>query len=146
MERGDHKGKKKHIPVLAEKLKRFGLRATPQRLAILEFLEGNTSHPSAEEIFRELKPHLPSLSMATVYGTLEVLRKEGEVQELTIDPERKRFDPNPKPHNHFLCRKCGRVYDLPVDLSALTLPADIEGFWVEIFTVDFYGLCPACKK
>jgi Fur family peroxide stress response transcriptional regulator len=146
VERGSSKEKKEYIPALAEKLKRFGLRATPQRLAILAFLEGNTSHPSAEEIFRELKPRLPSLSLATVYGTLEVLRREGEIQELTIDSERKRFDPDPKPHNHFLCRSCGRVYDLPVELPALTPPRNIEGFWVETFTVDFYGLCPACQK
>lgn len=82
MERGSSKEKKEYIPALAERLKRFGLRATPQRLAILAFLEGNTSHPSAEEIFRELKPRLPSLSLATVYGTLEVLRREGKSRSL----------------------------------------------------------------
>lgn len=54
----------------------------------------------------------------------------------------RRFDPNPKLHNHFLCRGCGRVCDLPIELPALTTPRNIEGFWVETFTVDFYGFCP----
>lgn len=138
-------GEKKRM-ALSEKLNRLGLKATPQRLAILEFLDGNTSHPSAEEIYQRLKPLYPSLSLATVYGTVETLAKAGELQELNIDPVRKRFDPNPQPHGHFLCRGCGRVYDIELDFPRLDLPRELGEFLAESYAVNLYGICPGCRK
>ncbi|RDV82940.1 Fur family transcriptional regulator [Ammonifex thiophilus] len=130
----------------ASKLRRLGLRATPQRLAILAFLEGNRNHPSAEEIYQALKPRFPSLSLATVYSTLEILERAGEIQILTIDPERRRFDPDPTPHAHFYCRLCGRVFDLPPGEPVLEeLPEEIEGFRVEKILLCVYGVCPGCR-
>ncbi|PHJ36752.1 hypothetical protein P378_20455, partial [Desulforamulus profundi] len=67
--------------MMINKLKNLGLKLTPQRLAILNLLEGNAKHPSAEEIYNQLKPQYPSLSLATVYNTLEILAKAGELQE-----------------------------------------------------------------
>lgn len=66
---------------LSERLKQMGMRPTPQRLAILEYLQGNNSHPSAEEIYISLKPRFPSLALATVYGTLEALVEGGELKD-----------------------------------------------------------------
>ncbi|HHW41212.1 MAG TPA: transcriptional repressor [Syntrophomonadaceae bacterium] len=131
---------------ISEKLNRLGLKATPQRLAILELLDGNTSHPSAEEIYRRLKPVYPSLSLATVYGTMETLAKAGELQELNIDPGRKRFDPNPIPHGHFFCQKCQRVYDIELDFPMLEVPGELGEFLAESYSVNLYGLCPGCRK
>lgn len=131
---------------MVDKLKRMGLRATPQRVAVLAFLQGNASHPSAEQIFEALKPMMPSLSLATVYGTLEALVRGGEIQELAIDPERKHFDPDPRPHNHFLCRSCGRIYDFPGELPVLELAGEMAGFFVETCAVNLYGVCPACRR
>lgn len=126
-------------------LQKLGLRATPQRLAILALLEGNTSHPSAEEIYARLKPEFPSLSLATVYNTLEVLARGGALQEIEIDPERRRFDPNPAPHYHFQCLRCRRVFDWPAALAPeVPLPETANGFRVERLSVHLYGLCPDC--
>lgn len=130
---------------MINKLKNLGLRATPQRMAILKFLDGNTCHPSVEEIYRELKPNYPSLSPATVYNTLETLSKAGEIQEINIDPERRRFDPNPIPHCHFLCQKCRRVYDIDIDLDEMTVPEHSGGFNIQGFSLHLYGHCPHCK-
>ncbi len=138
-------GKKKRT-IMSEKLNRLGLKATPQRLAILEFLDGNRSHPSAEEIYKELKATYPSLSLATVYGTVETLAKAGELQELNIDPGRKRFDPNPIPHGHFFCQNCQRVYDIELDLPRLDVPGELGEFLAESYSVNLYGLCPGCRK
>ena len=77
-----------------EKLKFYkslGLKLTPQRLAILEYLENNRSHPSAEDIYNALKPRFPSMSFATVYNTMEVLVKKGLVKEISVESTRKRF-------------------------------------------------------
>ena len=68
------------------KYKDKGLRLTPQRIAILKYLDGNTSHPTADNIYRDLKQTNPTLSFATVYNTMQTLREHGEVMEITIDP------------------------------------------------------------
>ncbi|MDI6711525.1 MAG: transcriptional repressor [Bacillota bacterium] len=125
-------------------LQKLGLRATPQRLAILALLEGNTSHPSAEEIYAQLKPRFPSLSLATVYNTLEALARGGVLQEIDIDPERRRFDPNPAPHCHFRCLRCGRVFDWPGVPPETPRPEDAAGFLIQRASVHLYGLCPDC--
>ncbi len=131
---------------MINKLKRLSMRATPQRMAILKMLEGNTSHPSAEDIYRKLKPEYPSLSPATVYNTLEALAKAGEIQEIGIDPERRRFDPNPLPHCHFLCNVCRRVYDFDINLEAIPIPKSAGGFRVNNFSLYLYGICPNCSS
>ncbi|RMF87409.1 MAG: transcriptional repressor, partial [Nitrospinota bacterium] len=85
------------------KLRQRGWRITPQRLAIIEFLEGNTNHPSALEIFQALKPLYPSLSPTTVYSTLHVLKELGEVVEISGGTEGNRYDPNVHPHANLIC-------------------------------------------
>ncbi|WP_347491202.1 Fur family transcriptional regulator [Desulfoscipio sp. XC116] len=131
---------------MIKKLKKLGLRATPQRMAIMHLLDGNTSHPSAEEIYRELKPEYPSLSAATVYNTLEALARAGEIQEISIDPQRRRFDPNPRPHCHFLCHQCQRVYDLDIALEDLPVPNQVDGFNIDSFSLYLYGKCKYCSS
>ncbi len=131
---------------MIDTLKKFGLRATPQRMAIMELLEGNTSHPSVEEIYQELKPKYPSLSAATVYNTLEALAKVGEIQEISIDPQRRRFDPNPRPHCHFLCTHCQKVYDLDIALEDIPVPNHIGGFIINNFSLYLYGECERCSS
>jgi len=129
-----------------EKYKELGLKLTPQRLAILAYLEGNTSHPSAEDVYRAVLRNYPTMSFATVYNTLEALRQRGEVQELTIDPEKKRFDPNTHPHHHLICVKCRKVVDVQQDYE-LPLPKSVrESFQIVGNHIEFYGLCMQCKE
>jgi len=129
---------------MLEKLKEAGMRVTPQRLAIIKFLDGNTSHPSVEEIYRKLKPEFPSLSMATVYNTLETLNEAGIIQEINIEPGKRHFDPNPKPHCHFYCRRCKRVFDVDLDIQPVDGPAWIGEFWVENCYTNLVGKCRDC--
>ncbi len=122
------------------------LKRTPQRLAILEYLKGNTSHPSADEIYRSVSKKYQSMSFATVYNTLNALTKNGALRELTIDPERKRYDPDTSRHHHFLCVNCGKIFDVPEDIR-VDLPAAIkENFIVEGHHIEFHGYCPTCRK
>lgn len=115
-------------------------------MAILNLLEGNTQHPSAEDLYKQLKPRFPSLSLATVYNTLEMLTKAGELQEINIKADKRHFDPNPAPHGHFLCRSCQGIYDLDFQTLDLALPFDAKGYMVEEYTLYFYGLCPRCRQ
>ncbi len=131
---------------MIERLKQAGLRITPQRLAIIDYLEGNTSHPSVEDIYKDLKPKFPSLSMATVYNTLQALEKSGMVQEINIEPGKRHFDPNPCPHCHFYCRICKRVYDIDLDIKQVEHPGWMGEFWVENCYVNLVGQCLDCRK
>ncbi len=125
--------------------KNIGLKLTPQRLAILDFLEGNTSHPSVEDIYRVLHEKFPTMSLATVYNTLDTLRHKGRVLELSIDPEKKRFDPNTKPHNHLICVKCKKVIDIHEKFNVALSSNQIRDFDILGHHIEFYGVCAACK-
>ena len=129
-----------------EKFRELGLKLTPQRLAILEFLDGNTDHPSADNIFREVKKKYPMMSFATVYNTIEALKKKGELLELTIDPERRRYDPETKPHHHLICVECKKIVDVYKEFS-ISVPDDIgNDFDLTGNHIEFYGVCPECKS
>lgn len=133
---------------IIKKWREKGLKLTPQRLAILKYLEGNTSHPTAEDIFRAIKKRYPTVSFATVYNTISSLKELGEVFELTIDPERKHYDPNTNPHHHVVCTVCEKIGDVFVDYSeALKLPSEVLGeFTLTGNHVDFYGVCRDCSN
>ncbi|RJX18145.1 MAG: transcriptional repressor [Desulforudis sp.] len=132
--------------MIINRLKKLGLKITPQRLAILNLLEGNIKHPSAEEIYNQLKPQYPSLSLATVYNTLDVLARAGALQEIRIKAEKRHFDPNPVPHGHFLCRICESIHDLDVGPLEIQTPFNIRDYLVKDYTLYFYGICPRCRK
>jgi len=130
----------------SKKNKGSRLKRTPQRLAILQFLDGNTSHPSAEDIYRAVSKQYQSMSFATVYNTLHALTKAGVLRELTIDPERRRYDPDTSCHHHLICINCGRIVDVSGGVT-VDLPSDMaRDFTILGNHVEFYGRCPACQK
>lgn len=123
-----------------------GFKRTPQRLSILEHLDGNTAHPSAEEIYRVVGKKNPSMSFATVYNTLNTLVQAGAVRELTIDPDRKRYDPDTSSHHHLICLDCKKVVDIP-DTIAVVVPRGVaRDFTIMGNHIEFYGLCAPCRK
>jgi len=123
-----------------------GLKLTPQRLAILEHLEGNKDHPSAEDIYKAVSRKFPTMSLATVYNTLATLKQRGLVRELTVDPFKMRFDPETGPHHHFICMDCLKIIDIHTRFK-ISLP-ETERAGAQIFGnhVEFYGRCSKCKK
>lgn len=123
-----------------------GLKLTPQRLAILEYLEGNKNHPSAENIYEAVKKKFPMMSFATVYKTLETLKLKGNLLELTIDPQRRRYDPDTKTHHHLICITCKKIIDIEADVP-VSIPDEVkEGFEVTGNHVEFYGICSDCRS
>ncbi len=133
---------------IVRKYRGKGFKLTPQRIAILKFLEGNTNHPTAEDIYTEIKKKYPTVSFATVYNTVQALRDRGELLEITIDPERKHFDPNPSAHHHIMCTGCGKIGDVFFDYSmSLGLPEEVtREFAVTGNHIDFYGICNNCRE
>jgi len=131
---------------IAGRLRKQGLKITPQRIAILRCLAGNRDHPSVEEIYREVLSQFPTISLATVYNTLGTLEEIREVQPITFDASRKRYDPDMSLHHHVICDRCGVIRDVFVDYSEqFAVPAAIsQEFRIEQALVCFRGLCRRC--
>ncbi|MDA8244570.1 MAG: transcriptional repressor [Elusimicrobia bacterium] len=123
-----------------------GYRMTPQRAEILRILDGNTSHPTAEDIYSRLLRRLPGVSFATVYNTLQSLISMGELAEVRIERGRSRFDPGKTPHAHLMCVRCGRIADVRAPARTPSPAGRPRGFKVLSCTVEFFGICPACGK
>jgi len=129
-----------------ENYRDIGLKLTPQRLTILDYLQGNKSHPSAEDIYRGVHDRFPTMSLATVYSTLTALKGKGYVIELALDPKKKRYDPETGPHSHLICVSCKRIVDVPGECRVDLPEGERQDFVVLESHVEFYGLCPTCKR
>ena len=129
-----------------ERYRRTGLKLTPQRLAILQYLEGNTDHPSAEMIYNTVKKQFLTMSFATVYKTIEALKKSGHLLELTIDSQRRRYDPETGQHHHLICINCKKISDIHKDFSIDIPVEEKESFDIIGNHIEFYGICPECKQ
>jgi len=138
---------------LSSRLRGKGFKATPQRLAILKALVTTREHPTAERIFHALRQDFPTLSLATVYKTLEMLKTAGLVSQLDAHGGGKRYDANTEPHCHLVCSRCGRMDDLadPVIDSEWLPRLAKHARGVTRFAVDrpelyLFGTCPSCQE
>lgn len=134
---------------VAKKLRAAGLRLTPQRLAIYRYLSSTDSHPTAQAIFEKLRTEYPSMSLATVYNTLETLVNLGIINSLgTAGDDAVHYDGDLTPHVNLACVSCHRVIDLQsenVDQLELEV-AERSGYQILGARVLYYGLCPRCAR
>jgi Fur family transcriptional regulator, peroxide stress response regulator len=128
------------------KYKEIGLKLTPQRLSILAFLEDNTSHPTAEDVYKHVSKRFPTMSLATVYNTLETLKARGRIREITIDADRRHFDPDTSRHHHAICTECKKIVDIISDFDLAPPQKELAGFKIIGSHVEFYGLCADCGQ
>jgi Fe2+ or Zn2+ uptake regulation protein len=124
-----------------------GLKVTPQRECIFEVLWGVETHPSAEAVFAEARNRMPTMSLKTVYQTLNDLADMGEIQALDLGTGASRFDPNIDTHHHVVCNECGKIRDVYADFSAVAVPPEAtQGFSVGSAEVVFRGICEDCSR
>ena len=136
-----------------ERIEDAGLRLTPQRTAILELFARRDAHMTPQGIFEVLEGELSSLSLATVYNSLEVFEEIGIVDRVCLDDGQTYFDPNTTPHQHAICQKCEAIFDLEVESSALdefletmaSADAVESRFSVDSVNVWLKGLCADCQ-
>lgn len=125
-----------------------GFKVTPQRLAIYNMLSSTRSHPNAEMIFNELQETYPTMSLATVYKTMEILKEIGLVQVLNAGEDSFRYDAVMTNHPHVRCNECGKVEDVQgVNIEAFVDQVS-QGTQYRIQGQQFYfhGICPGCQQ
>jgi Fur family transcriptional regulator, peroxide stress response regulator len=133
--------------LLATQLRQAGFRVTAPRLAILAEVSANRTHPGASELHQSLKRAHPSLSVSTIYLTLEAFARKGLVHRMPARDGRLRVDGQSEPHDHAVCRGCGEVYDLPTGLPGSTpSPAGLpKGLRVLGARIEYDVVCTACQ-
>jgi Fur family peroxide stress response transcriptional regulator len=129
---------------LAARCRAAGLRATSQRLAVWRALMSTTTHPSPEGVFRAVREQMPSVSLATIYKTLDSLEAAGLIEQVSQLSETKRYDGNLAPHHHLVCRVCKAVIDHDDPALDVTLPNALPGFLAEAVRVEVVGVCATC--
>jgi len=127
-------------------LREAGLKITPQRMAVVECLIGDETHPTANALYERLRPRFPSMSVATIYNTLSALDAIGCCRRLELGGP-SRFDPNVQPHDHAVCERCGAMRDIDRPLEPASPPLHaLPGFFVERVERIYRGLCATCAE
>ena len=99
------------------------MKMTPQRIAIMKYLDGNVTHPSAADIYGSLRGEFPTMSLATVYNTLNQFTEAGLLREVAIEGDRSYFDTNTSNHFHYYLENEGRLLDIEGDdIKVIGLP------------------------
>ena len=135
-------------PGYAETISHNGHRLTPQRREVYEVLLAQRDHPTATEVFLRAKQRMPSISLATVYNCLETLVECGLAKQVNVERDATRYCPNLTEHGHFVCERCGKIYDVPLLASkrigrTWDLPVD---FTVAHSDIMLRGACADCNK
>lgn len=129
-----------------ERLVGCGIRPSMQRLAIMNYLLTHYTHPTVEEVYQGICNEIKTLSRTTVYNTLRLFSEHNAARMITIDEHRVCYDGDMRPHVHFYCRNCGKVYDLyDEDAPAMTRPRSIEGHVVDEMQLYYKGVCQQCR-
>ena len=127
----------------ASTLRETGISPSVQRVAIYDYLMTHFTHPTVDEIYKDLSPAIPTLSKTTIYNTLTLFCEQGLIDSFTMDDNTTHYDGETQPHAHFKCTQCGRIYDIP--LPKIEMP-QIEGFEINEMKVFYSGICENCKK
>jgi Fur family transcriptional regulator, peroxide stress response regulator len=134
---------------LTSTLKKAGMRLTPQRLSICKLLGDTNAHPTAAAIYQQIRVQYPSLSLMTVYNTLNRLVELGAVNALgNAGDDNVHYDGNTSPHINLACISCHKIIDV-ASRKVADLDGEVSrasGFKLFGARMLFYGLCPDCQK
>ena len=137
-----------NIEIVTQILRDNGYKVTPQRLAVYEALADTTMHPNAEMLYGILQPKYPTMSLATVYKTMDIFSAIGLVQILNVGEDSYRYDANTESHPHVKCCVCNRVDDIMQiqDAQLLTEVTRQTSYQITGRQMYFFGICPDCQK
>lgn len=133
---------------LIDALKQKGCRMTPQRLELVRIIAASERHPSANQLYEEIKNQFPTMSQATVYNTLALLKDMNQILEIDLHGD-SHYDGNrPEPHPHIICTECNQIVDGDINLDGDMIKEleQTSGFQITRSQISFYGLCPNCRS
>ncbi|MBW6472784.1 MAG: transcriptional repressor [Anaerolineaceae bacterium] len=133
---------------LIDTLKQKGYRMTPQRLELVRIIAASEGHPSANQLYEAIKHQFPTMSQATVYNTLALLKDMNQILEIDLHGD-SHYDGNrPEPHPHIICTECNQIVDGDFDLEVEMIKRleETSGFHITRSQLAFYGLCPNCRS
>src|SRR5512136_538113 len=125
-------------------LKERGFRLTPQRVELVRLIAASEGHPSAAQLYARIKHQFPTMSQATVYKTLALLKEMGQVLEIDLRDD-SHYDGNrPQPHPHLICMQCNKIIDgeVSLDQESIRKLEEVSGYTVLRPQISLYGLCP----
>jgi Fur family peroxide stress response transcriptional regulator len=128
-------------------LKERDFRLTPQRVELVRLIAVSEGHPSAAQLYERIKVQFPTMSQATVYKTLALLKEMNQVLEIDLRDD-SHYDGNrPQPHPHLICIKCNKIVDGEANLEqeAIRKLEQVSGYTILRSQITLYGLCPDCK-
>jgi Fur family peroxide stress response transcriptional regulator len=133
---------------LIAKLRSKGYKVTPQRIAICELILSSKDHPTADQVYRNVKKKYPSLSLATVYQALHLLTEMGLLQELGFSNGASRYDPNTSPHINIVCEACGKIQDYEAEGVRVLWSKTVRGLGFRPIgqRLDVYRYCNQCLQ
>lgn len=129
-------------------LKERDFRLTPQRVELVRLIAVSEGHPSAGQLFTKIKRQFPTMSHATVYKTLSLLKEMGQVLEIDLHDDSHYDGNHPQPHPHLICLKCNKIIDgeYSLDQDSLHRLEQVSGYKILRPQISLYGLCPDCQK
>lgn len=131
--------------IVYNNLLRYKIRPSAQRMAIMDYMMTHATHPTVDEIYNELSPKYPTLSRTTIYNTLKLFVEHGAVTMLTIDDRSANFDGDMRPHAHFLCKKCSKIYDVFSGMDHVDMVGQcIDGNEISEVHQYYKGICKNC--
>jgi len=133
---------------LVNALKEHHFRLTPQRIELVRLIAASEGHPSALQLYARMKDRFPTMSPATVYKTLALLKDLSQVLEIDLRDDRHYDGNRPGPHAHLICTECRKIVDgdLEVDRAAIRRLERFSGYRIASPQFTFYGLCPDCRR
>jgi Fe2+ or Zn2+ uptake regulation protein len=120
-------------------LRQCGIQPTPQRIAVVECVLTNKTHPTADDVLLSARKKCPTVSRATVYNTLNLLVEKKLIGMQTIREGAVIFDPNIQKHHHFIDEETGDIYDIPWDQLEVKGKKQFEDFEILEFQVIMRG-------
>jgi len=127
------------VATVAERLRKTGIQPSAQRVAVGEYVLATDAHPSAEQVWAEVRTRVPLISRATVYNTLNLFVRKGLLRQIQLEEGRIGFDPNLAPHHHFIDEVTGVVLDIPWDALEVKRVEALRGLEVREYQVVLRG-------
>jgi len=129
-------------------LKERNYRLTPQRVELVRLIASSVGHPSAAQLYAQIKTQFPTMSQATVYKTLALLKEMDQVLEIDLGDDRHYDGNRPNSHPHLICVQCKKITDgeIEIDLPTIYKLEQTSGFQIVRSQINFYGLCSDCRK